>query len=218
MSTALLLIIYFCFIGLGIPDSLFGAAWPAIYTELDLPISYASIVSFLVSVGTVSASFLSGYLIRALGTRRITWISTAMTAAALLGFSFSHSMLWFCLLAVPLGLGAGAIDTALNNYVALHYNAMQMSFLHCFYGIGVSVSPYLLSFFLSGENADWRSGYRTMSAIQIAIAILALLSAPLWKVHESPSVKEDSSGADASASSGEENAPVFSPLKLLLMP
>ena len=206
MATLLLFVIYLCFISLGIPDSLFGAAWPAIYTDLDLPISYASIVALTVSVGTVFCSFVSGYVIEKLGTWRVTWISTILTAFALLGFSFSDNFLWFCVLALPLGIGAGSIDTALNNYVALHYNAMQMSFLHCFYGIGVSLSPYLLSFFLAGSG--WRSGYRTMFVIQAGIAALAFASYPLWRVH----MKPDAAGAK------EEKGRIVSPLKLLLMP
>jgi len=209
MATLLLIVIYLCFIALGIPDSLFGAAWPAIYTDMDLPISYASIVALIVSCGTVFCSFVSGYVIAKLGTWRVTWISTTLTALALLGFSYSNSFWWFCVLALPLGIGAGSIDTALNNYVALHYNAMQMSFLHCFYGIGVSISPYLLSFFLAGAGG-WRPGYRTMVAIQAGIAILALVSYPLWRVHQT-----DSDDADHKA---ETDYPVVSPLKLLRMP
>ena len=213
MATLLLIVIYLCFIGLGIPDSLFGAAWPAIYTDLDLPISYASIVALLVSCGTVFCSFVSGYVIAKLGTWRVTWISTTLTALAMLGFSLSDRFIWFCLLAIPLGVGAGSIDTALNNYVSLHYNAMQMSFLHCFYGIGVTVSPYLLSFFLAeiggAGNSGWRSGYRVMFAIQICIAVLALVSYPLWRVHKTGT--SDESGT-------ETKTVIVSPLKLLRMP
>ena len=207
MATVLLIVIYVCFIALGIPDSLFGAAWPAIYTDLDLPISYASIVSLLISCGTVFCSVVSGYVIARLGTWRVTWISTVLTALALLGFSFSNQFIWLCILAIPLGIGAGSIDTALNNYVALHYNAMQMSFLHCFYGIGVSISPYLLSIFLT-ETGGWRPGYRAMVAIQSCIAVLAFVSYPLWRVHKTP--RADANGQPAA------DAPVIvSPLKLI---
>ena len=209
MATLLLIVIYLCFIALGIPDSLFGAAWPAIYTDLNLPISYASIVALIVSCGTVFCSFVSGYVIAKLGTWRVTWISTLLTAFALLGFSFSNSFWWFCVLAIPLGIGAGSIDTALNNYVALHYNAMQMSFLHCFYGIGVSISPYLLSFFLA-ESGGWRPGYKTMFAIQICIAVLALVSCPLWRVHQK--------GNDHTDAETETKYPIVSPLKLITRP
>ena len=209
MATLLLIVIYLCFIALGIPDSLFGAAWPAMYTEMNLPISYASIVALIVSCGTVFCSFVSGYVITKLGTWRVTWISTLLTAFALLGFSYSNSFWWFCVLALPLGIGAGSIDTALNNYVALHYNAMQMSFLHCFYGIGVSISPYLLSFFLAGSGG-WRPGYKTMFAIQICIAVLALVSYPLWRVHQ-----KDNDNTDAET---ETKYPIVSPLKLIARP
>ena len=155
MATILLIIIYVCYIGLGVPDSLLGTAWPAIYEELRLPVSYVSLVSMLISGGTVISSLFSARMVAKLGTAKVTAISTSLTAAALLGFSCSHNFWWLCLCAIPLGIGGGAIDTALNNYVALHYNAMQMSFLHCFYGIGVSLSPYLMSLALS-ENMDWR--------------------------------------------------------------
>lgn len=126
MATILLIIIYVCYIGLGVPDSLLGTAWPAIYEELELPVSYVSIVSMLISGGTVFSSLLSAQLVARLGTAKITAVSTSLTAVALFGFSCSHNLLWMCICAVPLGIGAGAIDTALNNYVALHYNAMQM--------------------------------------------------------------------------------------------
>ena len=156
MATLLLIVIYIAFIGLGIPDSLFGAAWPAIYAELNLPVSWANFVTMIISGGTIVSSLLSARLINRFGTAAVTAVSTAMTALALFGFSVSGSMLWLCLSAVPLGLGAGAIDTALNNYVALHYKATHMNFLHCFYGIGVSMSPFLMSLALSGGS--WRGG------------------------------------------------------------
>lgn len=179
LATLLLIVIFIAFIGLGLPDSLFGAAWPAIYTEMALPVSWANFVTMLVSGGTIVSSLLSARLIHRFGTPAVTAVSTAMTAAALFGFSVSGSMVWLCLFAVPLGLGAGAIDTGLNNYVALHYKATHMNFLHCFYGIGVSVSPFLMSLALS--NGSWRSGYRTVFWIQLGVAVLMLVSLPLWK-------------------------------------
>lgn len=179
MATLLLIVIYIAFIGLGIPDSLFGTAWPAIYTEMDLPVSWASFVTVIVSGGTIVSSLLSARVINRFGTAAVTAVSTAMTALALFGFSVSGSMLWLCLFAVPLGLGAGSVDTALNNYVALHYKAVHMNFLHCFYGIGVSLSPYLMSLALSGHS--WRSGYRTVFWIQLGITAATVLSLPLWK-------------------------------------
>lgn len=179
MATLLLIVIFIAFIGLGLPDSLFGAAWPAIYTEMALPVSWANFVTMIVSGGTIVSSLFSAKLINRFGTPAVTAVSTAMTAAALFGFSVSGSMVWLCLFAVPLGLGAGAIDTGLNNYVALHYKATHMNFLHCFYGIGVSLSPFLMSLALS--NGSWRSGYRMVFWIQFAVAVLMIVSLPLWK-------------------------------------
>ena len=191
MSTILLIIIYICFIGLGVPDSLLGTAWPAIYVEFHTPISYVSFVSVTISGGTVLSSLLSARLIARFGTAKITAVSTSLTAVALFGFSYSNNLIWLCLCAVPLGIGAGAIDTALNNYVAIHYNAMQMSFLHCFYGIGVSLSPYLMSLALA-EDMNWRRGYRTVFFIQMSIAALSILSLPLWKKVKTVDAKETS--------------------------
>ena len=180
MATVLLIFIYIFYIGLGIPDSMLGTAWPAVYGEFHVPVSYASFVSAVISGGTVVSSLFSTKIIAKLGTAKVTAISTELTAAALLGFSCSQNFLWFCICAIPLGIGAGSIDTALNNYVAVHYNAMQMSFLHCFYGIGVTVSPYLMSLALS-EQMNWRGGYRTVFYIQTVIAVLAVVCLPVWK-------------------------------------
>ena len=180
MATLLLLVIYIAFIGLGIPDSLWGTAWPAIYMEFNLPISFASFVSVTISCGTIVSSMVSSRMIQRFGTNRVSLVSTAMTALALVGFSCSDHFLLLCLLAVPLGLGAGAIDTALNNYVSLHYSATHMSFLHCFYGIGVSVSPYVLSLVISGESG-WRGGYRIAFLIQLGITLILLVTLPVWK-------------------------------------
>ena len=200
MSTLLLLVIYAAFIGLGIPDSLFGTAWPAIHEELNVMVSLAGCVSVLISGGTIVSSLLSSKLIGRFGTGRVTAVSTSLTAAALLGFSLSENLPQIMLAAVPLGLGAGAVDTALNHYVALYYKAKHMNFLHCFYGIGVSLSPYLMSYALSGNTAagwaDWRSGYRMVFWIQLVIALITILALPLWKRagHEAPA-----SGKDCSA-------------------
>lgn len=180
MTTILLVVIYIAFIGLGVPDSLFGTAWPAIYPEFSQPVAAASCVTLLISGGTILSSLMSARLINRFGTGAVTAASTALTAAALFGFSVSGSLLWMCLIAVPLGVGAGAIDCGLNNYVALHYRATHMSFLHCFYGIGVSLSPYLMSLALSGESG-WRGGYRIVFLLQAAIALITVLSLPLWR-------------------------------------
>ncbi len=194
MATILLTVIYIAFIGLGIPDSLFGTAWPAIYTEFHLPISCASLVSATICCGTIASSMLSARVIRRFGTNVVSAVSTALTAAALLGFSFSENLLAVCLLAIPLGLGAGAIDTALNNYVAIHYSARVMSFLHCFYGVGVSVSPFVLSLVIGGKSG-WRGGYRIAFGIQLAITLLLVVTLPVWHKVHGPSETAEGGGA-----------------------
>ena len=180
MATLLLFVIFSAFIGLGIPDSIFGPAWPAINEELQLPISYANFVTTIISVFTVISSIMSSKVINFLGTGLVTALSTLMTALALLGFSYADNIIYLCLLAIPLGLGAGSIDSALNNYVTLNYKASHMSFLHCFYGIGVAASPFLMSMALSGD-AGWRGGYRTVFLVQSVITAITFIAIPLWK-------------------------------------
>lgn len=198
MATTLLIIIYIAFIGLGIPDSLFGTAWPAIYSEFELPISFGSFVTVIVSCGTVLSSVISSKIIPRLGTNKVSAYSTLLTALALLGFSFAPNLWVMCFLAIILGIGAGAIDVALNNYVALHYSATHMSFLHCFYGVGVSVSPYILSLVIAG-NFGWRGGYRIAFAIQLIITLLLFLSLPLWrKAHGGENESEENTHKDLS--------------------
>ena len=183
MATLLLIIIYLAFIGLGIPDSLFGTAWPAIYNEFDLPLSYGSAITVLCSLCTTFSSLFSVRLIRRFGTNKVTAFCTALTAVALFGYSFADSFGMLCLLAIPLGLGGGAIDNALNAYVSLHYSATQMSFLHSCYGVGVTISPYILSLVISGD-AGWRGGYRIAFFIQLAISLTVLLTLTVWhKAH-----------------------------------
>ena len=175
----LLVVIYIAFIGLGVPDSLIGSAWPAVHAELNIPVETVSFITFIISGCTVLSSIFSARILNKIGTAKVTAFSTAMTAAALLGFSFAQSFWIMIPLAVVLGLGAGAIDSGLNNYVALHFKASHMNFLHCFYGVGVSLSPYLMSVALS--NAGWRGGYRYAFYVQAAITILLIISIPLWK-------------------------------------
>ena len=179
MATLLIAIIYISFISLGIPDSLFGAAWPAIYSEMSLPLSYANFITVIHATGTIISSLMSATVIKKLGTPKVTFLSALTTAIALAMFSQSDNLLWLCISAVPLGLGAGSIDTALNNYVATNYSATQVSFLHSSYGVGVTMSPYLMSFAI-GEG-DWRGGYKTMFVIQFSIALLVLVTLPVWK-------------------------------------
>ena len=192
MMTALLIIIFIAFIGVGVPDSVLGTAWPSIYREFNLPVSLAGYISATVSACTIFSSLISSKAINKLGTGGVSAVSTLMTVAALLGYAFSDNAVFFFLLAIPLGLGAGSIDTALNNFVALHYSASKMNFLHCFYGIGVAASPYVMSLAL-GADDNWRKGYVIVGLIQFAIALIAVLSLPLWKKAE----KKDENGNDA---------------------
>lgn len=191
MTLLLLCVIYIAFIGLGLPDSLFGTAWPAIYGEFALPLSAANCVTLIVSGGTVISSAMSARVINKFGTYTVTAVSTALTAAALFGFSVSKNLIWLCLFSIPLGIGAGAVDSALNNYVALHFSASHMNFLHCFYGVGVSVSPYIMSFALLGGS--WRGGYRTAFIIQCVITAVIAFSRPLWKKNDKNSSEEEKS-------------------------
>lgn len=191
MTLLLLCVIYIAFIGLGLPDSLFGTAWPAIYGEFALPLSAANCVTLIVSGGTVISSAMSARVINKFGTYTVTAVSTALTAAALFGFSVSKNLIWLCLFSIPLGIGAGAVDSALNNYVALHFSASHMNFLHCFYGVGVSVSPYIMSFALSGSS--WRGGYRTAFIIQCVITAVIAFSRPLWKKSDKNFSEEEKS-------------------------
>lgn len=191
MATLLVIIIFATYIGLGIPDSLFGTAWPAIYTEMNLPISYSNFVTGLMYFGTIISSLLSARLTKKLGTPLVVAISTALTAVAIFGFSCSHNIIMLCLFSIPLGLGAGAIDNVLNSYVALNYKATHVNFLHCSYGVGVTISPFLMSFALKNSN-DWQGGYRTMFLFQLALTLMCFLSIPVWrKVKEQKTEKEE---------------------------
>lgn len=190
MATLLILVIFCGFIGLGIPDSLFGAAWPAIYSDLQFPISYANYITILISLCTVVSSMLSGWINTRFTPAQVSIVSTLLTAIGLYGFSVSNHLFFFCLFSLPLGLGAGAIDAALNHYTAQYYSARAMSFLHCSYGIGVTVSPLFLSFALAGAGG-WRGGYQIAVWIQLAIVALFFLTLPLWKrVHHKKADEE----------------------------
>lgn len=180
MFSLLLAIIYMAFISLGLPDSLLGSAWPVVQTEFGVPLSYAGIISMIISGGTIVSSLLSDRLTRKLGAGMVTAVSVAMTAAALFGFSISGSIVILCIFAVPYGFGAGAVDAALNNYVALHYSSRHMSWLHCFWGVGVSISPYIMGFALSNDMG-WRMGYRSVSILQIVLTAILFATLFLWK-------------------------------------
>lgn len=179
MATLLLIVIFIDFIGLGIPDSLFGAAWPAINYDFGLPISAANAVTVTMTVCSIISSLMSAKLTERFSTSKIAAVSTALTAVGLFGFSISKNIYMMFFFTLFLGFGAGAIDAALNNYVAVHYKASHMNFLHCFYGIGVTLSPYIMS--LALKNRSWESGYRWASIIQLVISVIAFASLPLWQ-------------------------------------
>lgn len=183
MYLFLLILIYIAFISLGLPDSLLGSGWPVMHTEIGVPVSYMGIVSMIISGGTIISSLLSDRLTRKLGTRIVTVSCVFLTVVALLGFSFSDRFWMLIAFAVPYGLGAGAIDAALNNYVALHYKAKHMSWLHCFWGVGTIVSPFIMRYALA--NRTWHSGYRIVGLMQLGIALLLLITLPVWKVNQS---------------------------------
>ena len=194
MVHLLLAVIYLSFISLGLPDSLLGSAWPSMYGELGVPVSYAGAISMIIAIGTVVSSLQSDRLTRKLGAGRVTAISVAMTAAALFGFSVSHSFWLLCLWAVPYGLGAGSVDAALNNYVALHYASRHMSWLHCMWGLGATIGPYVMGIALTG-GAGWNMGYRYISLLQIGLTAILFLSLPLW--HPRESAGEEDGAAEA---------------------
>lgn len=188
MYSFLLALIYLAFISLGLPDSLLGAGWPVMHTELGVSVSFMGIISMVISGGTIVSSLLSDKLTHKFGTRAVTVASVLLTVAALFGFSFSGSFSMLIIFAVPYGLGAGAIDAALNNYVALHYKAKHMSWLHCFWGVGAIISPFIMSFAL--KNLNWNSGYRIVGFIQLAIALLLLVTFPVWKINKTESTAD----------------------------
>ncbi len=187
MTHLLLAIIYIAFISLGLPDSLLGSAWPSMYTQFGVPLSYAGIISMIIALGTIVSSLQSDRLTRKLGTGKVTAISVVLTALALLGFSTSHSFVMLCLWAIPYGLGAGSVDASLNNYVALHYESKHMSWLHCMWGVGATLGPYIMGFALTGGNS-WNMGYRYIGIMQIVLTAVLFFSLPLWKTSKTPTL------------------------------
>ncbi len=183
MFSLLLAIIYMSFISLGLPDTLLGSGWPVMHIELGTPISMAGVISMIIAGGTIVSSLLSDKMTRKLGAGMVTAISVCMTAVALLGFSLSGSIWQLCLWAIPYGLGAGAVDAALNNFVAIHYAARHMSWLHCFWGIGTTISPFIMSYCLAGD-LGWQMGYRIVFLIQIVLTAILFISLPIWKKKE----------------------------------
>lgn len=180
MTGLLLALIYLCFVSLGLPDSLLGSAWPVMQIEMSAPVSYAGIISLTICAGTILSSLFSDRLLRRFGAGKVTAISVVMTAVALFGFSVSDRFWMLILWSVPYGLGAGAVDAILNNYVALHFKAQHMSWLHCMWGVGASISPYIMSFALIRLN-DWNWGYLIVAIIQILLSAVIFASIPLWK-------------------------------------
>lgn len=180
MVHILLIVIYLSFISLGLPDALLGAAWPTMCGELLVPLSYAGGISLIISIHTVVSSLLAERMNRWLGTGKVTAISVGMTAFALLGFSLSREYWQLCLWAIPYGLGAGSVDASLNNYVAIHYASRHMSWLHCMWGLGASVGPYLMGLAIS-VGMGWAGGYRMIAILQFALTVLLVVSLPLWK-------------------------------------
>jgi fucose permease len=196
MSTFFLIIIYLAFISLGLPDSLLGTAWPVMRLDIDAPLAAAGIVSMTVTVGTILSSLASGTVIKKLGTGKITFISCLMTASALLGFSISPSLFWLIILSIPLGLGAGTVDSALNNHVATHYKAHHMSWLHCFWGVGATLGPIIMSNFISG-GSSWRKGYLTVSILQFTLTVLLFSTLPLWnRAEKAEAINENDISTD----------------------
>jgi fucose permease len=180
MIHLLLGIIYLSFISLGLPDSLLGSAWPSMYGEFGVPVSYVGAISMIIAAGTIVSSLQSDRLTKMLGTGKVTAISVGMTAMALFGFSISNSYWMLCIWAIPYGLGAGSVDASLNNYVALHYKSRHMSWLHCMWGVGASVGPYIMGYALTG-GLGWNIGYRYIAFLQIVLSVILFLSLPLWK-------------------------------------
>lgn len=181
MTTILLIVIYIAFISLGLPDSILGSAWPSMYKGLNVPVSYAGVISMIIAGGTIISSLFSDKLIRKLGTGVVTAISVALTAAALMGFSYSDSFVMLCLWGIPYGLGAGSVDAALNNFVALHYKSHHMSWLHCFWGVGATAGPYIMGYCLT-NGFRWNTGYQAIGIMQIVLVACLIASLPLWKI------------------------------------
>lgn len=183
MSTLLIGIIYLAFISLGLPDAVFGGSWPTLYQEFGVPVSFAGIVTVIISIGTIVSSLLSDRMTYKWGTGKVTALSVAMTAVALFGFSISHSFIELCLWAVPYGLGAGGVDASLNNYVAVHYSSRIMSWLHCMWGVGAMTGPYILGFVLT-NGGIWNDGYRLIAILQFVLTGVLMVSLPIWKQRE----------------------------------
>ena len=181
MSSLLLAVIYLIFISLGLPDSLLGSGWPKMQAVFSVPSSYAGYVSMTISFMTIISALLSPRMIKHFHTKWITIVSIGLTIAGLLGFSICSRYWMLFIFAVPYGLGAGAIDASVNHYVANNYSGSVMNFLHCFYGVGAVISPYIMA--LALKYARWNEGYSWTSYIQMFILFVCIISLPLWKTN-----------------------------------
>ncbi|MBQ4628426.1 MAG: MFS transporter [Clostridia bacterium] len=199
MFGLLLALIYVCFISLGLPDSLLGSAWPVLHQDINVPVSFAGVISVAIFICTIISSLFSDKLSRKLGSGLVTAISVSLTAVALFGFSISNSFWMLLMWAIPYGFGAGGVDAVLNNYVALHYKAQHMSWLHCFWGIGASISPYIMSFSLIKLDS-WSKGYLFVSIIQIILSVFLFMSLPIWKKGDSEGSSDETESAAPSLS------------------
>ena len=196
MTHLLIVVIYLAFISLGLPDAVFGGAWPTMYLQFEVPVSYAGIVTIIIALGTIISSLQSDRMTYKLGTGKVTAISVAMTAFALFGFSISGSFIELCLWAIPYGLGAGGVDASINNYVALHYSSRVMSWLHCMWGLGAMIGPYVVGFVLTG-GGSWNRGYQLIALLQAILTAILIISLPLWKKR---TTVVDESGEEVAAS------------------
>ncbi|MCQ6563203.1 MFS transporter [Paenibacillus mendelii] len=212
MATFFLLIIYLAFISLGLPDSLLGAAWPVMQLDYDAPLETAGLLYMTIAAGTIVSSLASGTVLRRFGTGNVTLVSCIMTAGALLGFAASPSLAWLLICAVPLGLGAGSVDAGLNNYVAAHYKAHHMSWLHCFWGVGATMGPIIMAQFIFGQN-EWRDGYLAVAGIQFALVVLLFVTLPLWnRVASSAASSEEQE--DLTREADDASSAPIQPLKI----
>ncbi len=191
MSSLLIAVIYLAFISLGLPDSLLGSAWPVMHADIGASVSSAGIVTMIISAGTIVSALSTNKLVSVMGTPVVTAISVLLTAAAILAFSFASAFWQLCVFAVPYGLGAGAIDTSLNNFVAKHLSSRHMSWLHCCWGIGAMTGPYVMGYALTGAGG-WHGGYRIIAAVQFVLTLVMFISVPRWrKAENGASVGED---------------------------
>ncbi|NOU98077.1 MFS transporter [Paenibacillus sp. LMG 31456] len=214
MATFFLLIIYLAFISLGLPDSLLGAAWPVMQLDYKVPLETAGLLSMTIAAGTIVSSLASGTVLKRFGTGKVTLVSCIMTAGALLGFAVSPSLVWLLICAIPLGLGGGSVDAGLNNYVAAHYKAHHMSWLHCFWGVGATLGPIIMAQFISGQNF-WRQGYLTVAGIQFALVVILFITLPLWnRVASNSKVPSSEEPEDSKGQADEESSENNKPLQI----